>query len=231
MYIYDQGRTSNVAVGIGQLDVFGKSQKKTAQESAEAKRLEDEIAKLDAKKHWSGVERTYEDWLKVRDETDNTKWPIHQKAARAAMMLGKAGTRYKRLWTALALLKLAQGPSEEREKMKKELILLGEKWLPVRIHLTRKSSASLEYGAYDRPEGEIEAIKLAQEKLRTERTFDGLLPIGDYVISGQREFLASNHAWSRMWAIHYYQKNDGSFRKQFYPRRPTSEVDPPLDKY
>jgi hypothetical protein len=220
MYIYDQGRISGAPLGIGQLDALGKSNKNSAIQ------LEDEIAKLDAKKHWSGVDRTYEEWLKVGDE----KWAIHQKAARAAMMLGKADTRYKRLWTAHAFIKDAEGPSGERDKMKKELILLGDKWLHVVIHLTRKSSASLEQpgGGYDRPEGENEAIKLAQEKLRIDRTFDGLLPIGDYVISGQRQFLASNHSWSRVWAIHYYQTKDGFFEKKFYWRRPTSAVDPPL---
>ena len=108
MYIYDQGRTSNLAVGIGQLDAFGKSQKKTAQQSAEARRLEDEINKLDARSAWSGVDKTYEEWLKVRDENDNTKWPIYQTAAHAAMILGKAASRYFRLWTAVALLNRAQ---------------------------------------------------------------------------------------------------------------------------
>jgi hypothetical protein len=63
MYIYDQGRTGSIAPGIGWLDAFGKSQKKTAQESAEAKRLEDEMTKLAAKAAWSGVDKTYEEWL------------------------------------------------------------------------------------------------------------------------------------------------------------------------
>jgi hypothetical protein len=233
MYVYDQERTSGVS-GIGWLDAFGKSQKKKAEESAEAKRLEDEIVKLDAKSTkagWSGVDRTYEEWLKVRDENDNTKWTIHQKAAHAAKMLGKAGTRYKRLWTALALLKLAQGPSEERNKIREELKVLGDKWVHVGIQLTRKSSASLEYNASDRPVEEIEAIELAQKKLRTERMFNGLLPLGIYVISGQRVELFSSDSWSRVWAIHHYQKDDGTFRRLKYPRKPTSEVDPPLDKH
>ena len=121
MYMYDQGRTNSVALGIGRLDAFGKSPKKTAQELAEAQRLEVEIAKLAANGVWSGVDRTYENWLKVRDETDPTKWRIYQIAAHAAMMLGKAASRYFRLWTAVALLKLAQGPSEERDKMNKEM--------------------------------------------------------------------------------------------------------------
>ena len=231
MYVYDQDRTRGASPGIGWLDAFGKSQKKTAQQSAEARRLEDEINKLDAKNHWSGVEKTYEDWLKVRDEKDSTKWQIHQKAAHAAMMMGRAHWRYVRLWTALALLKLAQGPSEERDKMNKELKVLGDKWAFVVIRLTRKSSDSLEPLSVDAPEGGSEAIKYAQEKLRTERKFGGLLPLGHYRLSGQLISLKEDRANSRVWVSRFYQKNDGSFWMQYVSRKSTSEVNPPLHQY
>jgi len=230
MYTYDQGQTS-VAPGIGRLDAFGKSPKKTAQASAEAKRLEDEMTKLAAKAAWSGVDRTYQEWLKVRDETDPTKWPIYQTAAHAAMMLGKADSRYFRLWTALALLKLAQGPSEERDNMNKEMKILGDKWAYVEIRLTRKSSDSLEPVSVDASEGGSEAIKLAQETLRTERKFFGSLPLGSYSISGQSISLAEDRAKSRVWKSLFYQKKDGSFWMLYVPRPSTSEVNPPLHQY
>jgi hypothetical protein len=232
MYIYDQGQTSSVAVGIGQLDVFGKSQKKTAQESAEATRLENEMTKLADKAAWSGVDRTYENWKKVRDENDNTKWPIYQLAAHAAMMLGKAASRYFRLWTALALLKLAQGPSEQHDKMNKEIKILGDKWALVDIRLTRKSDASLvPVPSIDARLGGSEAINLAQEKLRTDRKFAGLLPLGGYTIGGQPILLKEDMAWSRVWVTRFFQKQDGSFKLQYVPRKSTSEVNPPLHQY
>jgi hypothetical protein len=230
MYLYDQGRTSSVALGIGQLDAFGKSpNKKTAQDLAEAKRLEDEMAKLDAKGNWSGVDRTYENWLKVYDETDINKWPIHQKAACAAMKLGKAGTRYMRLWSALQLLKRDNRPLEERDKMEKEKKQLGDEWVHVIIRLTRGSEASVVPNALNWPlEGGSEAIKFAEETLGKERVHSGLLPLGTYTISGQWFQFGIDWAWSRVWYVLLNQKKDGSFSSLFYPREPTSEADPPL---
>ena len=228
MYVYDQDRTSGVSTGIGRLDAFGKSQKKTAQESAEAKRLEDEMTKLAAKDVWSGVDRTYEDWLKVRDETDPTKWRIYQTAAKAAMKLGNAGTRYKRLWTALALLKLAQGPLEERDLMNGQVKRLGNYWAHVDIRLTRGSERSLVPKSIAATDGAIEAIALAKKKLVDEGKLNMLLPLGDFILSGQQILLKDEWAWSRVWAVFLNQKKDGSFSIQLYPRRPTSELDPPL---
>jgi hypothetical protein len=231
MYIYDQGQTS-VALGFGQFDAFGKSPKKTAQDLAEARRLEDEMTKLAARAAWSGVESTYLDWKKVRDENDNTKWPIYQIAADAAMVLGKAASRYFRLWTALALLKLAQGPSEQHDKMNKEIKILGDKWALVDIRLTRKSDASLvPVPSIDARLGGSEAINLAQEKLRTDRKFAGLLPLGGYTIGGQPILLKEDMAWSRVWVTRFFQKQDGSFKLQYVPRKSTSEVNPPLHQY
>lgn len=232
MYTYDQGQTSSVALGIGRLDAFGKSpKKKKAEESAEAKRLEAEMSKLAVKAAWSGVDRTYKEWLKVRDETDITKWPIHQMAAQAAMMLGKADSRYVRLWIALALLNRAQGPLEERDKISKELKLLGDKWAYVEIRLTRKSSDSLEPVSVDASEGGTETIRLAQEKLRAERKFFGSLPLGTYSISGQSISLKEDRANSHVWKSLFYKKKDGSFWMLYVPRPPTSEVNPPLHQY
>jgi hypothetical protein len=229
MYLYDQGRTIGVSLGTGRLGDFGKSSKKTKPDPDEARRLKGEIDMQDAKNNWSGVDRTYEEWLKVRDETDNTQWQIHQKAARAAMMLGKAGTRYKRLWTALAFLKRAQGPSEDHDEMKKQIKLLGENWAHVNIRLTRGSEASVvpSDGNWSW-EGGSEAIKLAQEKLGKEKLYNGLLPLGGYIISGQRINLGINRAWSLVWVVSFTQKMDGSFGEIFYPREPTSAVNPPL---
>ena len=141
MYLYDQDRTSGVSLGIGRLGDFGNSSKKTKPDPAKAIQLEGEINNLYAKARWSGVERNYEDWLKVRDENDPSKWSIHKKAAHAAMMLGKAHSRYTRLWTARSLLNLAQGASEERDLMNGQIKRLGDYWAHVGIHLTRGSAS------------------------------------------------------------------------------------------
>jgi hypothetical protein len=230
MYLYDQDRTSGVSLGIGRLDAFGKSsKKKTAQELTESIRLEEEINKLAARAVWSGVDRTYEEWLKVRDANDPTKWPIYQIAAHAAMMLGKAASWYFRLWTAITLLKLAQGPSEEHDKMKEKMKLLGENWAHVYIRLTRGSEASVVPSAGNWSwEGGKEAIKLAEEKLGKERLYNGLLPLGLYTISGQPISLGINQTWSLVWTVSFTQKMNGSFAEIYYPRKPTSEVNPPL---
>jgi len=233
MYVYDEDRTSGTSPGIGRLDAFGKSQKKTAQELAEAQRLEAEMTKLDAKHFWSGVDRTYKEWLKVRDETNPTKWRIHQIAADAAMQLGDAGTRYQRLWTALALLKRDTGPLEKHDLEKRDLMngqiwRLGNYWVQVDIHLARGSERSLVPKSIAATDGAIQALALAKKKLADEGKFNNLLPLGNFIISGQEIFLKDEWAWSRVWAVHLNQEKDGSFSVQLDPRRPTSEVHPPL---
>lgn len=228
MYLYDQDRTSGVSLGIGRLGDFGNSSKKTKPDPAKAIQLEGEINNLYAKARWSGVERNYEDWLKVRDENDPSKWSIHKKAAHAAMMLGKAHSRYTRLWTARSLLNLAQGASEERDLMNGQIKRLGDYWAHVGIHLTRGSDRSLVPKSIAATDGVSQAIALAKKELADEGKFNNFLPLGDFIISGQQIRLKDEWAWSRVWAVHLYQKKDGSFSIQLYPREPTSVVDPPL---
>jgi hypothetical protein len=105
---------------------------------------------------------------------------------------------------------------------------LGNYWAHVGIHLARGSDRSLVPKSIAATDGAIEAIASAKRKLADEGKFDNLLPLGEFILSGQQILLKDEWAWSRVWAVRLHQKKDGSFSIQLYPRRPTSEVNPPL---
>jgi len=246
MYIYDQGRTSSVPVGIGQLGGFGKSPKKTESDLHQAielevqmKRLRDKAINLwetergDAKGFWNGVNSNYEKWLKVRDKADMSKWPIHQMAAEAAKEMGDAFSRYCRVVKALSLLKHADGPAEKRTKLKEERTDLEEYWARVDIHLKRRLQNDILYpvppGGISRGDGRA-AFKWASEALRESRKFNGLLPLavwGRFSIDGQEISLEPNCALSRALVVRLLQKRDGTFETDCEPRPSTTYINIP----
>jgi hypothetical protein len=248
MYIYDQGRTSSMPLGIGQLAGFGKSPKKTEPDPAQAILLEEQIRTLGAKARqldekgtegavpmgfWNGVNSAYENWLKVRDANDNTKWPIHQMAAGAAMKMGDALSRYRRISIALYLLRHAGGLTEEHTTLEKEKKDLDENWARVDIHLKRRLQSDIIYPVpprgISRGDGRA-AFKWASEKLREERKFDGLLPLamwGRFSIEGQEISLEPDCALLRTSVVRVVQKGDGTFKIDCIPRPVTAERNPP----
>lgn len=246
MYLYDQGRVSSVPLRIGRLDGFGKSPKKKESDlvqaielEAQMKRLRDKAINLwetergDATGFWNGVSRNYEEWLKVRDETDPTKWRIFQIAADAAVHLGDAAAWYKRLWTALAHFKRDNGPLEKsdleaRDLMNDQIWRLSNYWAQVSIHLARGADRFLEAKSFAVTYGAIQAIALAKKKLADEGKFNNLLPLGSYILSGQQILIKDEWAWSRVWVVDLNQKQDGSFNIQPDPRRSASKLKQPL---
>jgi len=235
MYIYDQGRTSGVSLGIGRLDAFGKSPKRMrvkverttftpnqAQSTfyasqmdtraAKAIRVEESVGKQAAKAAWKGVDDAYIEWSKVKYILkDDESWKIYKLAAHAAEQLGDAASRYKRLQSAISLYPPSE-PPEEAAKLRSEINDLDVNWASVEIRLTRKSGKTLKLvgGPERRPE-RIAAIEWAREKLRNERKFTGMLPLGRYSISGQDISLEKSMASSFLYLVRIWQKRDGSF--------------------
>lgn len=245
MYIYDQGRTCIVSLGIGQLDAFGNSRKnKTEPDPAMARQLEEQMNTLAAKARqleekgtegaapmgfWNGVNSAYENWLKVRDANDNTKWPIHQIAAEAAMKRGDALSRYRRVWIALNLLKHAGGPVAELARLKTEKENLEGNWALVDLRLMRKLKGDLEYPHRGFSRGDSRAaFKWASEKLSERRRFNGLLPLELFIIDGQEISLADSCALSLASVVRVFQKRDGTFEIDCKPRPATVEINPLL---
>ncbi len=248
MYIYDQSRPGSVPLGIGRLGGFGKSPKKTEPDPAEATRLiktrHAQAKRLDQEAEekgmpapplglWNGVDSAYEDWLKVSNAYDQTQWPIHQMAAEAAKKRGDAISRYRRVTIALRLLKLANGPAEDRAQLEEERKDLEENWARVDIHLRRKLQNDIIYplppGGIRRGDGRA-AFKWASEKLREERKFNGLLPLkmwGRFSIEGQEISLEPDCALSRVSIVHVLQNNEGAFKIDCIPRPATAERNPP----
>jgi len=235
MYLYDQGRTSSVSLGIGRLDAFSKSPERMhvkverttvtpnqAQSlyyarkmdtlAAKARRVEQSMGKQAAKAAWKGVDDAYREWSKVKyimrhDES----WKTYKLAAHAAEQLGDAASRYRRLQSAVTDFSPSE-PPEEAAKMRLEINDLDVNWANVEIRLTRKSEKSLELvgGPESRPD-RMAAIEWAREKLRNERKFTGMLPLGRYSISGQDISLEKSMASSLVFLVRIWQKSEGSF--------------------
>jgi len=245
MYIFDQGRTSGVSLGIGRLDAFGKTRKKkTGPDPAEALRHLVEMWKLKDRDAWSGVESHFLEWRKVRDKDNlgggyKKGWEIYQLAAQAAMVLGDAASRYQRLITAMVLTVCDPelNASESMARAKKDEVLkdllkdkldLEENWVDVDIRLPRKSEGNLKRadGLFTREEGDRSAaFERAKRILRNQKEFQGLLPIGDYTIDGEKVPLGTTWTIPRWKKASIRKKSNRPLDRQLKSKEPPMWLD------
>ncbi len=242
MYIYDQSRTSVVSLGIGRLDAFAKSSKKTVPEPAEALRHLVEMWKLKDRDAWSGVDSHFLEWRKVRDKDNlgegyKKGWEIYQLAAQAAMMLGDAASRYQRLITAMILTARDRELNAIGSGAKKDMVLrdlltgkldLENNWVDVDISLLRKSEGRLQRtnGPFTAEEKDRNAaFELAKKILRNEKKFQGLLPIGDYTIDGEAVSLGTKFKIPRWKKAIIWQKRNRPLDPQLESREPSMPLE------
>jgi hypothetical protein len=190
--------------------------------------LEEEIRTLHARASWTDLDGTYRKWLKVRDVSDTSKWPIHEMAAEAAKERGDAISRYRRIVTAILLLK--DGPAEERSRLKAQKKDLDDNWARVDVRLMRRLRNPITYPVphrgIARGDGRA-AFKWASEELSKGRRFDGLVPAEPFIIDGKDIPLGPDCALALASVVGVFQKKDGSFEIHCEPRPATAERNPP----
>lgn len=144
---------------------------------AEHYRLGQELRRLAERNAWKGVERVYEQMvalgeLKARD---------HLLAYQAARARGDVEVAWARLERALA----AEGEPETLEAARSEREALGARFGRVTIEVVPPRLDVLV--AYEAPFAteEREALERARSTLLAAHRFEGLLPVGRYMVDGE----------------------------------------------
>jgi hypothetical protein len=210
MYIRQQIEPAGISLGLGWLGDLAASP-----DPNEARRLKEEMMNL-AKgtqvrgPDWRGVERTYQDWFKLKPAED---WEVYYVAAQAAGQLGCGMVRYLRLMKALgANPSPAQTLTSDKQNMELS-------WTHVDIRLRRNAKGDLQpAGGLPFAPDLSKAILRAQDELKASGKFGGLLPVRAYTIDGHAVSLGPEFAISRgVSVVNIDQKGDGSFQIQSKP--------------
>lgn len=161
---------------------------------AELLRLREEMGALAAKNQWKGVDRLY---LKVVQEGLGAKAADHLMGSQAASNLGEPLVAVERLEALLAAESTVEDiPSREKARALlddiyarygKVEIVVGEKRLPGLVRF------ELPFGTEER-----DAIQRAREVILEERTYRGLLPLGSYMLDGEKFEVVASETWQKV---------------------------------
>lgn len=161
---------------------------------AEVLRLREEMGSLAAKNQWKGVDRLYQ---KLLADALPARAVDHLLGAQAAANLGEPLAAVERLEALLA----ADSTIEDipvREKARAQLddllarygkveIVVGEKRLPGLVRF------ELPFGTEER-----DAIQRAREVILETHAYRGLLPLGAYMLDGQKFEVVASEAWQKV---------------------------------
>jgi hypothetical protein len=217
MYIRQQIEPAGTSLGHGWLEGLAASSKE-----AEAQRLKEEMKGLAEKSLWAGVERTYQQWSKLKAAAD---YEVYDLAEHAASYLGCGIARYLR---TIKALEASTAPGTHPAAFSRHTAakqFMERTYAHVDIRLSRSARGDLQTdgslprglypGAY-----EMSTIKRAREELKATRKFDGLLPAVPYTIDGHTVPLGPGFAISSgVSVVNIDQKGDGSFQLQPKPGR------------
>ena len=141
-------------------------------DEAEQIRLMDEMRQLARRNVWSGVDRMYRQLMQMDAQLSATH---HLQGAHAAQGLGEMQTCYERLRAAVRL--------EPSKEVVDWLWAIDSGYGTVEI--TAEDGAALSAAEVPLDAVQRRAIEHAAEVLAEEGQFVGLLPAGQYVVSGQ----------------------------------------------
>jgi hypothetical protein len=143
----------------------------------EADRLMAELESLVDRGAWDGADRLYEDLLDAHeDEGDFAPARAHQLGAQAAAQRGDAiATQRRLLWAERTEPGITEG----------DWTRYRTEW--GRLTVRRLDTTCLSLAPTERPFDPVKAaaVDAATAELADTGGFDGLLPIGDYVVGGQ----------------------------------------------
>ena len=146
-----------------------------SQEKAERIRLSEEMKNLAKLGHWAPANSKYLDMLDLKKASPSFR--DHYTAAQIAAALGNIYETYIRLERAYAL--------EQKSDLKDWMDLLEQTTAPVNIEVksSYKEDFSLNIARMPMIAEEQKAIKYAQNKIKRDRSFKGMLPFGSYTIA------------------------------------------------
>lgn len=151
-----------------------------SERDAEAYRLHAELDRLSQKRAWSGVDRTYDRLVALKDVTIRTS--AHLAGAQAAMERGDIRAAWDRAQRAAAA---ASGP-EDLEKASSWIADFYVNYGEVSIECSVAFKDKLELVSRDASFNPVNRVVLehVQQQLDADRTFVGYLPMGRYSVAG-----------------------------------------------
>jgi len=167
-------------------------------EDAERYRLQAEMDRLARRNVWKGVERTYAELVELGGLTPSD----HMLGAQASQSRGEMLQAMQRFEAAVQVGEAAQAesdtPAEDSPlvEAKRTLEVFVSRYGKVDISVDKSRISMLvridgmPFSAQER-----ESIVYARDHLVKDRSFQGLLPIGTYMIDGERFEIASSPDW------------------------------------
>lgn len=153
-------------------------------DQAEAYRLEQEIKRLADRNAWAGVERAYEDLVKLDAQVSVE---IHNIGAQSARFLGKTYEVYSRLERAQAI--------EPNEQTAADLEGFDAQYGRVRIKGDARRRPELTREQMPFPPDQRKSIEWAQRVVSETGSFEGMLPLGEYQIAGKAFTVEAGPEW------------------------------------
>lgn len=163
-----------------------------AADTAELRRLEDELVKLAQRNTWAGVERTYKTLMSM----DTKLSPLdHQLGAKAAFANGQTMLAYYRLRRAADADAGDPAQIDARDAARAEFESLDERYRLVSIYAAPGSVPVLYRDAMPFGQEERDAVEAAQASVRATHTFRGLLPVGNYALDAVKFEVTPGADW------------------------------------
>lgn len=147
----------------------------SAQNSAEAQRLRDEMEKLAKKNAWPGVERTYQKLIALKGITPTGD--DHYHGAQAARATGDV---------AAVLDRLKKAKAAGHANVADWIGDIERNYGQVQIKKQKKSNRELKPAAMPFAPDQRSAIEFAAARIAKKGKFEGWLPKGDYTLGDQK---------------------------------------------
>ena len=163
-----------------------------ADKEAERQRLREEMLDLASRNAWKGVNRMYE---KLVDQELGVEIPDHLMGAQAASNLGEMSTAVARLELATAKDDPAEDHKGAYDQAKNQLDDIMNRYGKVDIDVANNRLPGLI--RFEQPFGtdERDQIQVAREIILQERKYRGLLPLGSYMIDGDKFDVTKSDEW------------------------------------
>ena len=161
-------------------------------EDPEAQRLQVELQRLTVRAAWKGVERTYLRMVALDVELVPS---THVMGAQSARMSGELTVCMERLALAGQLDAVGEQEEEARSDAAKQLEHMRQRYGKVEVKVGKgRLPALVRFEMPFAPE-ERDLIVAARDEVRKNREYTGLLPVGVYMIDGDRFEVVNTDVW------------------------------------
>lgn len=162
---------------------------------AERVRLQEEMSNLASRNVWNGVERNY---VKITELELPMRVVDHVLGAQSAQNQGNILAAVMRLELAVALNPEDPASQAQQSQAQEQLngILKSYGRIEITVHPPR--IAGLIRFKMPFPQQEVQTILLARQTVLDSGNYRGLLPIGDYMIDGEKFEVVASDVWQEI---------------------------------